>query len=344
MKVGIIGATGYGGLELVRLLSSHPAVQEIQLFTSSEEGISFSAKYPHLTTLYDQPLEAITKEAIAQLDVVFLGTPSGISGQLIPEIYNEQTVFIDLSGDLRLKNIENYENWYGKKAAPQGLVNRSVYGLCGWNDAAIKEAQVIANPGCYPTATLLSILPLLQKGLVKHHNIIIDAKSGVSGSGNKPSQMTHFTETTEATTIYKINQHQHIPEIEQAIELFTGKVEPITFSTHLVPMIRGIITTSYLQVESGVTEEQLYRAYEDVYADDPFIRIVPSVQKLSTNQVRGTNYCDMTINLDARTNRLTVVAVIDNLVKGAAGQAIQNMNKIMGYEEQAGLKQVPLFI
>lgn len=344
MKVGIIGATGYGGLELVRLLSSHPAVQEIQLFTSSEEGISFSAKYPHLTTLYDQPLEAITKEAIAQLDVVFLGTPSGISGQLIPEIYHEQTVFIDLSGDLRLKNIENYENWYGKKAAPQDLVNRSVYGLCGWNDAAIKEAQVIANPGCYPTATLLSILPLLQKGLVKHHNIIIDAKSGVSGSGNKPSQMTHFTETTEATTIYKINHHQHIPEIEQAIELFTGKVEPITFSTHLVPMIRGIITTSYLQVESGVTEEQLYRAYEDVYADDPFIRIVPSVQKLSTNQVRGTNYCDMTINLDARTNRLTVVAVIDNLVKGAAGQAIQNMNKIMGYEEQAGLKQVPLFI
>lgn len=344
MKTGIIGATGYGGLELIRLLSSHEQVSDIQLFTSSEEGVIFSSKYPHLTKLYDRPLEAITKEAIEALDVVFLGTPSGVSGQLIPTIYNEKTKFIDLSGDLRLINRELYKQWYKKTPAPQALLEKSIYGLCGWNDEAIEQAQVIANPGCYPTATLLSLLPLLASGLVDHKGIIIDAKSGVSGSGNKPTQMTHFTETTEATTIYKMNAHQHIPEIEQAIEQYSGQVEPITFSTHLVPMIRGIITTSYVQVKSGVTLEQLQQCFETKYANDYFVRFIKETNKFSTNQVRGTNYCDITINLDERTNRLTVVAVIDNLVKGAAGQAIQNMNKMMRFEEQQGLKQVPMFI
>ncbi|MBQ0138438.1 MAG: N-acetyl-gamma-glutamyl-phosphate reductase [Kurthia sp.] len=344
MKMGIIGATGYGGLELIRLLSSHGQVSDIQLFTSSEEGVLLSSKYPHLTKLYDQPLEAITKEAIAALDVVFFGTPSGVSGQLIPRIYNEKTKFIDLSGDLRLKSQQAYEQWYKKTAAPQELINKSVYGLCGWNDVAIEKAQVIANPGCYPTATLLSLLPLLASELVEHKGIIVDAKSGVSGSGNKPTQMTHFTETTEATTIYKMNAHQHIPEIEQAIKAYTGHVEPITFSTHLVPMIRGIITTSYVQVKENIKLEQLQQCFQEAYASDPFIRFIENADKFSTNQVRGTNFCDITINLDERTNRLTVVAVIDNLVKGAAGQAIQNMNKMMGFEEQEGLKQVPMFI
>lgn len=344
MKLGIIGATGYGGLELIRLLHSHKEVDDIQLFTSSEEGVLFASKYPHLKKLYEQPLEAITKEAISHLDVVFLGTPSGVSGQLIPDIYNEHTKFIDLSGDLRLKNIEDYEYWYNKKPAPQELVNKSVYGLCSWNDEQIENAQVIANPGCYPTAVLLSLLPLLKAGLIEHKGIVIDAKSGVSGSGNKPSQMTHFTETTETTTIYKMNKHQHIPEIEQAIELFTGQVEPITFSTHLVPMIRGIIATSYAEVKANVTIEQLYEALEKTYEKDAFVRVVRDAATFSTNQVRGTNFCDITINLDERTNRLTIVSVIDNLVKGAAGQAIQNMNKLMAFDEQEGLQQVPLFI
>lgn len=344
MKVGIIGATGYGGLELIRLLHSHEEVNAIQLFTSSEEGTLFTTKYPHLSKLYEQPLEAITKEAIEKLDIVFLGTPSGVSGQLLPIIYNEHTKFIDLSGDLRLKNTEDYENWYNKKAAPQELIDQSVYGLCSWNDEAIEKAQIIANPGCYPTAVLLSLLPLLKSNLIEHKGIVIDAKSGVSGSGNKPSQMTHFTETTETTTIYKMNKHQHIPEIEQAIEMFTGTVEPITFSTYLVPMIRGIIATSYAQVKPDVTIEELYEALENVYANDPFVRIVKNAATFSTNQVRGTNYCDITLNLDARTNRLTIVSVIDNLVKGAAGQAIQNMNKLMNFEERQGLQQVPMFI
>ncbi|MEG0380634.1 MAG: Asd/ArgC dimerization domain-containing protein, partial [Kurthia sp.] len=185
---------------------------------------------------------------------------------------------------------------------------------------------------------------LLKGKLVSHQHIIIDAKSGVSGSGNKPTQMTHFTETTECTTIYKINEHQHIPEIEQAIAHFTNHVEPITFSTHLVPMIRGIIATSYLQANEGVTQEDLDALLVKEYADDPFVRVIPNGSKLSTNQVKGTNFCDITCRLDPRTNRVTVVSVIDNLVKGAAGQAIQNMNIILGFDEREGLEQVPMFI
>lgn len=342
MKVGIIGATGYGGLELIRLLHNHSKVESITLFTSSDEGAIFSNKYPHLKGLYDLPLEAITKENIAELDVVFTSTPSGVSGQLLPDLANDHTKMIDLSGDLRLKNIEDYKTWYGKKPAPQAFVDQAVYGLAEWQSA--KDAHVIANPGCYPTAVLLSLLPLLKENLIDGTQLIIDAKSGISGSGNKPSQGTHFTENTEATSIYKLNKHQHIPEIEQAIAMFTGHVAPITFSTHLVPMIRGIIATSYAPLKEGVTEADLFAAYDKHYADKPFVRIMHEAARVSTNQVRGTNYCDIHVNVDARTNRATIVSVIDNLVKGAAGQAIQNMNAMFGYEETEGLTQVPLFI
>lgn len=342
MKVGIIGATGYGGLELIRLLHNHSKVTSITLFTSSDEGVLFSDKYPHLKGLYDFPLKAITKQAIAELDVVFTSTPSGVSGQLLPDLANEHTVFIDLSGDLRLKNIADYETWYNKKPAPQSFVDQAVYGLAEWQQT--NDAKIIANPGCYPTAVLLSLLPLLKENLIDGSQLIIDAKSGISGSGNKPSQGTHFTENTEATSIYKVNKHQHIPEIEQAIAIYTGESQPITFSTHLVPMIRGIIATSYAPLKDGVTEADLYAAYDKHYAHKPFVRILADATRVSTNQVRGTNFCDIHVNVDARTNRVTIVSVIDNLVKGAAGQAIQNMNARFGYDETEGLTQVPVFI
>lgn len=343
MKVGIIGATGYGGLELMRLLHNHSKITSITLFTSSDEGTVISNKYPHLKSIYDGTLQPITKEAVERVDVLFIGTPSGVSGQIIPELLNDHTKIIDLSGDLRLREIAEYEAWYGKKAAPQSLVDQAVYGLCEWQQDVAKT-QIVANPGCYPTAVLLSLLPLIKEGLIDSSQLIIDAKSGISGSGNKPSQGTHFTENTEATSIYKINKHQHIPEIEQAIRLFTGESHPITFSTHLVPMIRGIIATSYAPLQQGVVEEDLYAAYEKYYAHQPFVRVLKQAAKVSTNQVRGTNYCDIHVNVDERTNRVTIVSVIDNLVKGAAGQAIQNMNTMFGFEETEGLTQVPLFI
>ncbi|WP_010300696.1 N-acetyl-gamma-glutamyl-phosphate reductase [Kurthia senegalensis] len=343
MKVGIIGATGYGGLELMRLLHNHSKITSITLFTSSDEGTVISDKYPHLKSIYDGTLQPITKEAVEKLDVLFMGTPSGVSGQIIPELLNDHTKIIDLSGDLRLKDISQYEAWYGKKAAPQQLVDQAVYGLSEWT-TDVKNAQVVANPGCYPTAVLLSVLPLIKEQLIDATQLIIDAKSGISGSGNKPSQGTHFTENTEATSIYKMNKHQHIPEIEQAINIFTGTSHPITFSTHLVPMIRGIIATSYAPLKQGVVEADLHAAYAKYYEGQPFVRLVKEATKVSTNQVRGTNYCDIHVNVDERTNRVTIVSVIDNLVKGAAGQAIQNMNTMFGYEETEGLTQVPLFI
>ncbi len=344
MKVGIIGASGYGGLELIRLLHNHPEVEQIDLFTSSEEGTQFSHKYSHLMNIVDRPLQKIEQEKLAQLDVVFSSAPAGVASTLFPPLIGKGPRLIDLSGDFRLKNVAQYEQWYKKEPAPQEAVAQSAYGLTEWNYDSIKQAQLIANPGCYPTAVLLSLLPLLKDNLIDASALIIDAKSGVSGAGNQPSQMTHFSETNENTAIYKIHQHQHIPEIEQAFALFAKEAPPITFSTHLVPMTRGILATSYAPVMEGVTEAQLVECLQQSYANHPFVRVVQETNKFGTNQVYGSNYCDLHVKVDPRTNRATIVSVIDNLVKGAAGQAIQNMNVQFGFEEITGLSQVPAFI
>lgn len=344
MKVGIIGATGYGGLELIRLLHNHNEVEKIKLFTSSDEGAIFSRKFGHLKKLYDQPLEKIDADTLAELDVVFTSTPSGVSSKLLPPLLNSSTKFIDLSGDFRLKNLEDYEKWYKKEPAPSDAVEQSVYGLSEWNKEAIQEANLIANPGCYPTAVLLSLLPLLKEDLIYADALVIDAKSGISGAGNKPSMMTHFSETNENTAIYKIHEHQHIPEIEQAMKMFANSDTPITFTTTLVPMTRGILVTSYAQITPCTTEEQLYYCLVKQYQSNPFVRIIKETVKFGTNQVYGSNFCDIHVKVDSRTSRATIVAVIDNLVKGAAGQAIQNMNIQFGFDETTGLMQVPLYI
>lgn len=344
MKVGIIGATGYGGLELIRFLHNHPEVAHIQLFTSSEEGISFSEKFPHLTHIVDQPLQKIEEEALHKMDVVFASTPSGVTSSLLPPLFNKGPKFIDLSGDFRLKNPALYEKWYGKAAGPTEIVASSVYGLCEWNEQAIKEAQLIANPGCYPTAVLLSILPLIKHQLIDAKHLVIDAKSGISGAGNKLSQLTHFSEANDNFSIYKINEHQHIPEIEQAIHDFAGVNTTITFNTHLVPMTRGILTTTYAPVTEGVTQQQLIDCLHTTYDTHPFVRILDEASVVSTNRVKGSNYCDIYAKLDERTGRATIVSVIDNLVKGAAGQAIQNMNIQLHLPQNTGLQLTPFFI
>ncbi|MBE1555377.1 N-acetyl-gamma-glutamyl-phosphate reductase [Sporosarcina limicola] len=344
MKVGIIGASGYGGLELIRLLHNHPEVENTILFTSSEEGTVFSHKYTHLVNIYDQPLQKIESEKLAEFDVVFSSAPAGVASQLLPPLIGKGPRLIDLSGDFRLKDSAIYEQWYKKEPASALAVEQSVYGLTEWNAKEIRQSQLIANPGCYPTAVLLSLLPLLKEQLIDGSQLIIDAKSGVSGAGNQPSQMTHFSETNENTAIYRLHQHQHIPEIEQAISSFASEAAPITFSTHLVPMTRGILTTSYARVMEGVTEAQLVSCLEETYANHPFVRVIRETNKFGTNQVYGSNYCDLYVKVDPRTNRATIVSVIDNLVKGAAGQAIQNMNVQFDLEEITGLSLVPSFI
>ncbi|WP_146551681.1 N-acetyl-gamma-glutamyl-phosphate reductase [Rummeliibacillus sp. SL167] len=344
MQVGIIGATGYGGLELLRFLYNHSEIEKIHLFSSSEDGISFSNKYTHLRRLIDQPLQKIEPEALQKLDVIFTSTPSGVSSKLIPEVLTEHIKVIDLSGDFRIKNTEDYEKWYKLPSAPQPFIDKSIYGLTEWNRKEIEKANLIANPGCYPTAVLLSLLPLLHDDLIDSENLIIDAKSGISGAGNKPNANNHFCEANDSTAIYKINQHQHIPEIEQAMAMFAHKDSPITFSTHLVPMNRGIMATSYAKLKEGVSKDDLLQSLHNKYDRNPFIRIIENTSKVSTSQVRGTNYCDIHINVDERTGRATIISVIDNLVKGAAGQAIQNMNVMFGLEETTGLTQIPIWI
>lgn len=344
MKAGIIGATGYGGLELLRFLHNHKEVEEIGLFTSSDEGTHFSDKFPHLTDIYNQPLLKLDDDALAEYDVVFASTPSGVSSTIFPSLVERGPKLIDLSGDFRLKNLTSYETWYKKNPAPQEVVDRSVYGLTEWNEPAIEKADLIANPGCYPTAVLLSILPLIKHRLIDPSFLVIDAKSGISGAGNKPSQATHFSEANESFSIYKINEHQHIPEIEQAISMFTDIETTITFNTHLVPMTRGILATSYAQVTEGVTQKQLVDCLTETYKDHPFVRVIQQASAVGTNRVKGSNYCDIHVKLDERTNRATIIGVIDNLVKGAAGQAIQNMNVQFGLPQQTGLQLVPYFI
>ena len=218
MKVGIIGATGYGGLELIRFLHTHPEVEKIELFTSSDVGTIFSSRFGHLINIHDKSLKEIDEAALASCDVVFTSTPSGVTSKLLPPLVGSGPKLIDLSGDYRLKEPDLYKQWYKKEPAPIDLLQESVYGLTEWNEEQVRNARLIANPGCYPTAVLLSILPLIKENLIDANHLIIDAKSGMSGAGNKPSQTTHFSETNENFSIYKINEHQHIPEIEQAIQ------------------------------------------------------------------------------------------------------------------------------
>ncbi|WP_199677434.1 N-acetyl-gamma-glutamyl-phosphate reductase [Lysinibacillus yapensis] len=344
MKVGIIGATGYGGLELIRFLHNHPEVKEIDLFTSSEEGTIFSSKFGHLLSIHDAPLNKIEEEKLSGFDVVFTSTPSGVTSKLLPPLVGVGPKLIDLSGDYRLKDLASYEKWYKKTPAPHSIVQESVYGLTEWNEKNIQSAGLIANPGCYPTAVLLSVLPLIKERLIDPNYLIIDAKSGVSGAGNKPSQTTHYSEMNENFSIYKVNEHQHIPEIEQAIKMFANTETTITFNTHLVPMTRGILATSYAPVLPGVTNKQLNDCLEETYKNHPFVRLVQDVSSIGTNRVKGSNYCDIYVKVDERTNRATIVGVIDNLVKGAAGQAIQNMNVQFSLPQTLGLDVVPLFI
>jgi N-acetyl-gamma-glutamyl-phosphate reductase len=344
LKVGIVGATGYGGLELIRFLHNHPAVDQIDLFTSSEEGVLFSSKFGHLITIVDTPLQKIEYDTLEKFDVLFTSTPSGVTSELLPPLIGKGPRLIDLSGDYRLKNLASYEAWYGKKAAPSHSVQQSVYGLTEWNTELIQQATLIANPGCYPTAVLLSLLPLVKERLIDPSFLVIDAKSGISGAGNKPSQTTHFSEANESFLIYKVNTHQHIPEIEQALSMFAHVDTTITFNTHLVPMTRGILATSYAPVMPGITEAQLITCLQTTYEKHPFVRVVTDANGLGTNRVKGSNYCDILVKVDSRTNRATIVSVIDNLVKGAAGQAIQNMNVQFDLPQTTGLDVVPFFI
>lgn len=345
MKAAIIGATGYGGAELIRLLHNHPEVELRSVHSSSQQGVFIQESYPHMQKIIDLRLEDINPEQIGkEADVVFLSTPPGVSKDVAGPLLEQGLKVIDLSGDLRLKDRVEYEEWYGISAAPQKVIDQAVYGLVEWAKPSIKEATLISNPGCYPTATLLGLIPLVKENILETDTIIVDAKSGVSGAGRSPSAVTHFSEMNDNFKIYKVNQHKHIPEIEQGLKEVNSAIDTITFSTHLVPMTRGIMATMYGKATNAITEKQLRELFEDVYKDSPFVRIRKQGDYPSTKEVSGTNYCDIGVTYDERTGRITVVSVIDNLVKGAAGQAIQNLNVMLGINEKAGLDLIPSYL
>lgn len=343
LNISIVGATGYGGLELIRLLGNHPYLKIASLHTSSQFGRSIYEENAHLMHI-DYKLEEIDAEAIAKKsDIVFLATPSGVSSKLISEFYDLDLKVIDLSGDLRLQTPGEYEKWYKKEAAPQSIIEKAVYGLSEWNKAEIQNADIIANPGCYPTATLLGLAPLFTEGWATGEDVIVDAKSGVSGAGKSPTAVTHYSEMNENFKIYKVNQHQHIPEVEQQLGRWYANTKPISFNTHLVPMTRGIMSTMYVKINRETTSAKVRELFETVYANHPFVRVQPLGQFPSTKQVYGSNFCDIGVDYDERTGKVVIVSVIDNIVKGAAGQAIQNANILMGLEETAGLWNAPLY-
>ncbi len=343
MNVAVIGTTGYGGIELLRILHNHP-VFNIKSIHSSRGEAPISSEYPHLFDINKQKLETINPEKIAETsDVVFFATPSGVSSELAAQFAAHHVKVIDLSGDLRLKNQEDYIKWYKNEPAPQPLIDKAVYGLSEWNRENIESAEWISNPGCYSTAALLGLAPVVKENWVVPSSIIIDAKSGTSGAGRKPSRMNMMAEMAENFKIYKVNEHQHIPEIEQQLKIWNKDIQPITFSTHLLPISRGIMATIYVQLEKEKDITEIHELYQHTYEKAPFVRIRPIGQDPAIKEVAGSNYCDVGMHLDERTGRLTIVSVIDNLMKGAAGQAVQNANIMNGLDEKAGIDFIPMY-
>ncbi|KXZ13589.1 N-acetyl-gamma-glutamyl-phosphate reductase [Bacillus nakamurai] len=344
MKIGIIGATGYGGAELVRILNHHPYAEYCILYSSSEDGNAYTDSYPHLRNLTKQSLQPIHIETIQEeIDVMFMAAPPGVSGEWSPQLAAAGIPVIDLSGDLRIQNPAVYEKWYKRKAAPKETIQNAVYGLAELQKEEIQTAKLIANPGCFPTAVLLGLAPLAQQKLLQDSFVIIDAKTGVSGAGRKASMGTHFSELNDNFNIYKVNKHQHTPEIEQQLTAWQPNLKPVTFSAHLAPMTRGIMATIYTEVTSEMSSAQLRELYSEFYQDSYFVRVRPEGEYPATKEVYGSNFCDIGVTIDERTNRVTIVSVIDNLMKGAAGQAVQNLNVMNGWKEETGLTMTPVY-
>ena len=344
LRAAIVGSTGYGGVELIRLLQAHPLVEVTSVVSSSQAGTLFSDSYPHLTEIVTDQLDALDAELIrSKADVAFLATPHGVSMQLAPAFLRAGLKVIDLSGDYRLKDGETYRAWYKHDPAPKEELDQAVYGLCEVFGEEIAGKSFISNPGCYPTAASLGLYPIVQAGWIDPDTIVIDAKSGVSGAGRGLSLGTHFSEVNENFKAYKVNRHQHTPEIEQTLSHAAGRPVTVTFTTHLVPMTRGIMCTSYAKLTEMRTDAELAELYRSFYAGRKFVRVRRAGEWPATKEVWGSNYCDIGFSVDPRTRRVTIISVIDNLVKGAAGQAIQNLNLMMGWDETLGLGFTPAY-
>ncbi len=339
IKAGIVGGTGYTGVELLRLLASHPGVA-LQVITSrSEEGVAVADMFPNLRGHVELCFTVPDMAALKACDVVFFATPNGIAMGMAQELVDAGVKVIDLAADFRIKDVAEWQQWYGMEHVSPSLVAEAVYGLPELNRAQIKEARLVANPGCYPTAVTLGFLPLIEAGHINVDGLVADAKSGVSGAGRKANVGTLFAEVDSSFKAYATPGHRHLPEIRQTLSGIANAGVGLTFVPHLLPMIRGIHATLYATLKSEAGED-LQGLYEKRYADEYFVDVLPAGSQPETRTVRGINTCRIAVHRPQGGNTVVILSVIDNLVKGAAGQAVQNMNIMFGLDESAGLDAI----
>lgn len=340
VKVGIVGGTGYTGVELLRILVNHPEVELSVITSRSEEGVRVDDMFPNLRGHTDLCFTVPDAATLGACDVVFFATPHGVAHALAGDVLAAGAKVIDLSADFRLQDAQEWATWYGQPHGAPDLLPQAVYGLPEVNRDAIRQAQLIAVPGCYPTAVQLGLLPLLENNLLPEQMLIADCKSGVSGAGRGASVGSLLCESSESMMAYAVKGHRHLPEIRQGLVRAAGRDVALTFVPHLTPMIRGIHATLYAQAPGLATD--LQRLYEQRYANEPFVDVMPAGSHPATRSVKGSNMCRIAVHQHAQTGQIIVLSVIDNLVKGASGQAVQNMNIAFGLAEDTGLRQVAL--
>lgn len=344
IKAGIIGSTGYAGQEIVRILLQHPEAEIVWYGSRSYIDEKYSSVFGNMVDLVDEKCLGEDMDALAaQVDVIFTATPQGLCSKLVNEKVLSQTKIIDLSADFRIKDVAKYEQWYGITHPSPEFIDEAVYGLCEVNREQIRSARLLANPGCFPTCSTLSIYPLAKEGLIDMGTVIVDAKSGVSGAGRGAKVQNLYCEVNESIKAYGIASHRHTPEIEDQLSYASGENVTINFTPHLVPMNRGILTTSYATLKQSVSSEEVREIYQKYYGQEYFVRVLDPNVYPETRWVEGSNFVDVNFKIDERTNRIIMLGAIDNVVKGAAGQAVQNMNLMFGLAENTGLQIVPLF-
>lgn len=344
IKAGIIGSTGYAGGELARLLLQRDDIEIKWYGSRSYIDQKYASIYQNMFRMVDDAcMDDNMKELADQVDVVFTATPQGLCASLVDEDVLSKVKVIDLSADFRIKDVSVYEKWYKLTHASPRFIGEAVYGLPEINREMVKKARLIANPGCFPTCSFLSTYPLVKEGLIDPNTIIIDAKSGTSGAGRGSKVDSLYCEVNENIKAYGVASHRHTPEIEEQLSYAAGKPVTISFTPHLVPMNRGILVTAYASLTKEVSYEEVKAVYDKYYEDEYFVRVLEKDVVPQTRWVEGSNFADVNFKIDTRTNRVVMMGAIDNMVKGAAGQAIQNMNLMFGLPENTGLKQIPIF-
>ena len=344
IKAGIIGATGYAGAEIVRLLMGHPEAEIKWYGSRSYIDQRYADIYRNMFQIVEDVCKDDNLDKLAEeVDVIFTATPQGFCASVINEEILSKVKVIDLSADFRIKDVKTYEKWYGIEHKSPEYIKEAVYGLCEINSEDIKKARLVANPGCYTTCSILSLYPLVKEGLIDPSTIIIDAKSGTSGAGRGAKLDNLFCEVNENMKAYGVATHRHTPEIEEQLGYAAGEEIVLNFTPHLVPMNRGILVTAYASLKEKVSYETVKAAYDKYYEKEKFVRVLDKDVCPQTKWVEGSNYVDVNFKIDERTGRVIVMGALDNLVKGAAGQAVQNMNLVFGLEESTGLDLVPMF-